>query len=205
MEIFTQSRSSLRLNNDDDDPFLGSHIGVREMDALTTKTNMEIASSSKATHKKHKYCISIIKLFGGRFVLGLVRLVVNFYLKNYLHLDLIEDVTSGFSALSWHVKPLCEFISDSVLLFGYQRKSYLIQWLLRRHVGSLVFDGIVSSYFSRFLLDAYGVRFTFGVITLFSLLAHARVFGKFKIEHYSIMGFYDESSLLPQLRLWLML
>ncbi|RDY03918.1 Folate-biopterin transporter 1, chloroplastic, partial [Mucuna pruriens] len=55
--------SSVRFNNDDDDYFLGSHIDVEENDALTTETNLEVASSSKVASKKHKYRINNIKLF----------------------------------------------------------------------------------------------------------------------------------------------
>ncbi|KAF8710045.1 hypothetical protein HU200_029773 [Digitaria exilis] len=59
-------------------------------------------------------------------VLGLSRLAVSFYLKDDLHLDPAETaVISGFSALPWLVKPLYGFISDSIPLFGYRRRSYL--------------------------------------------------------------------------------
>ncbi|GJN23040.1 hypothetical protein PR202_gb10656 [Eleusine coracana subsp. coracana] len=58
---------------------------------------------------------------------GLARLAVSFYLKDDLHLDPAETaVISGFSALPWLVKPLYGFISDSIPLFGYRRRSYLI-------------------------------------------------------------------------------
>ncbi|KAF0912791.1 hypothetical protein E2562_019016 [Oryza meyeriana var. granulata] len=60
-------------------------------------------------------------------VLGLSRLAVSFYLKDDLHLDPAETaVISGLSALPWLVKPLYGFISDSIPLFGYRRRSYLI-------------------------------------------------------------------------------
>ncbi|CAL4927798.1 unnamed protein product [Urochloa decumbens] len=59
-------------------------------------------------------------------VLGLSRLAVSFYLKDDLRLDPAETaVISGFSALPWLVKPLYGFISDSIPLFGYRRRSYL--------------------------------------------------------------------------------
>ncbi|KHN15760.1 hypothetical protein glysoja_012552 [Glycine soja] len=161
-------------------------------------------------------------------VLGLARLAVNFYLKDDLHLDPAEAaVISGFSALPWLVKPLYGFISDSVPLFGYRRRSYLVlsgllgalSWSLMATFvdnkysagfcillgslsvafsdvvvdsmvverargesqstsgslqslcwGSSAFGGIVSSYFSGSLLDAYGVRFVFGVTSLLPLI-----------------------------------
>uniref|UniRef100_A0A0E0D852 Major facilitator superfamily (MFS) profile domain-containing protein n=1 Tax=Oryza meridionalis TaxID=40149 RepID=A0A0E0D852_9ORYZ len=60
-------------------------------------------------------------------ILGLARLAVSFYLKDDLHLDPAETaVISGLSALPWLVKPLYGFISDSIPLFGYRRRSYLI-------------------------------------------------------------------------------
>uniref|UniRef100_A0ACD5U9C1 Uncharacterized protein n=1 Tax=Avena sativa TaxID=4498 RepID=A0ACD5U9C1_AVESA len=60
-------------------------------------------------------------------VLGLARLAVSFYLKDDLHLDPAETaVISGFSSLPWLIKPIYGFISDSIPLFGYRRRSYLI-------------------------------------------------------------------------------
>ncbi|XP_073054401.1 folate-biopterin transporter 1, chloroplastic isoform X1 [Primulina eburnea] len=60
-------------------------------------------------------------------VLGLSRLAVSFYLKDDLHLDPAETaVISGVSSLPWLVKPLYGFISDSIPLFGYRRRSYLV-------------------------------------------------------------------------------
>lgn len=137
---------------------------------------------------------------------------------------------SGISAFPWLVKPLYGFISDSIPLFGYRRRSYLVlsgllgalSWsLMATSVdnkysaafcillgslsvafsdvvvdsmvverargesqstsgslqslcwGSSAFGGIVSSYFSGSLLDAYGVRFVFGVTALLPLLTSA--------------------------------
>uniref|UniRef100_A0ACD5UPB5 Uncharacterized protein n=1 Tax=Avena sativa TaxID=4498 RepID=A0ACD5UPB5_AVESA len=60
-------------------------------------------------------------------VLGLARLAVSFYLKDDLHLDPAETaVISGFSSLPGLIKPIYGFISDSIPLFGYRRRSYLI-------------------------------------------------------------------------------
>ncbi|KAJ4746123.1 Major facilitator superfamily protein [Rhynchospora pubera] len=164
-------------------------------------------------------------------VLGLARLAVSFYLKDDLHLDPAETaVISGFSSLPWLVKPLYGFISDSIPLFGYRRRSYLIlsgllgalSWCLMATVvdskygaafsiligslsvafsdvvvdsmvverargesqstsgslqslcwGSSAFGGIVSAYFSGSFVDAYGVRFVFGVTAFLPLLTSA--------------------------------
>ncbi|KAL5139860.1 Folate-biopterin transporter 1, chloroplastic [Glycine soja] len=239
------SGSSFRLSSDDGDPLLGSRIGAGtdDGDALTTETDPEVSSSSRIAARKNKYRTSSIKLFGVELshdnvavamvyfvqgVLGLARLAVNFYLKDDLHLDPAEAaVLSGFSALPWLVKPLYGFISDSVPLFGYRRRSYLVlsgllgalSWSLMATFvdnkysagfcillgslsvafsdvvvdsmvverargesqstsgslqslcwGSSAFGGIVSSYFSGSLLDAYGVRFVFGVTSLLPLI-----------------------------------
>ncbi|XP_040869251.1 folate-biopterin transporter 1, chloroplastic isoform X10 [Glycine max] len=193
------SGSSLRLSSDDGDPLLGAG----KDDALTADTDLEASSSGRIASRKQKYWAAVI---------------------------------SGFSALPWLVKPLYGFISDSVPLFGYRRRSYLVlsgllgalSWslmatfvdnkysagfcillgslsvafsdvvrflsslfLIRDSMvverargesqstsgslqslcwGSSAFGGIVSSYFSGSLLDAYGVRFVFGVTSLLPLI-----------------------------------
>uniref|UniRef100_A0ACD5XD47 Uncharacterized protein n=1 Tax=Avena sativa TaxID=4498 RepID=A0ACD5XD47_AVESA len=71
--------------------------------------------------------IAVATVYFVQGVLGLSRLAVSFYLKDDLQLDPAETaVITGFSALPWLVKPLYGFISDSVPLFGYRRRSYLI-------------------------------------------------------------------------------
>ncbi|XBI54974.1 hypothetical protein VPH35_036884 [Triticum aestivum] len=164
-------------------------------------------------------------------VLGLARLAVSFYLKDDLHLDPAETaVISGFSSLPWLIKPIYGFISDSIPLYGYRRRSYLIlsgflgtlSWSLMATVvnskygagfsillgslsvafsdvvvdsmvverargesqstsgslqslcwGSSAFGGIVSAYFSGSLVDAYGVRFVFGITAFLPLMTSA--------------------------------
>nr|XP_043613546.1 folate-biopterin transporter 1, chloroplastic [Erigeron canadensis] len=203
-------------------------------------------SSSKVVSQRNRYSISSISCFGVDLtpdniavamvyfvqgVLGLARLAVSFYLKDDLHLDPAETaVITGFSALPWLIKPLYGFISDSVPLFGYRRRSYLVlsgllgalSWSLMASFvdgkysaafcillgsfsvafsdvvvdsmvverargetqsvsgslqslcwGSSAFGGIVSSYFSGSLVDAYGVRFVFGLTALLPLLTSA--------------------------------
>ncbi|CAN1280130.1 Folate-biopterin transporter 1, chloroplastic [Linum perenne] len=235
-----------------DDPFLNS-LNNPELDATST---------SKNVLRKSVYNGSRIKCFGVELspdniavamvyfvqgVLGLSRLAVSFYLKDDLHLDPAETaVISGFSALPWLVKPLYGFISDSVPLFGYRRRSYLVlsgllgalSWSLMATLvddkygaclcillgslsvafsdvvvdsmvverargesqstsgslqslcwGSSAFGGIVSSYFSGSLVDAYGVRFVFGVTALLPLITSAvAVLVKEKPVHVSSRG-----------------
>ncbi|KAM0031436.1 putative MFS transporter superfamily, biopterin transporter family [Helianthus debilis subsp. tardiflorus] len=202
--------------------------------------------AGKNIPQKNRYSMSSISCFGVELtpdniaismvyfvqgVLGLARLAVSFYFKDDLHLDPAETaVITGFSALPWLIKPLYGFISDSVPLFGYRRRSYLVlsgllgalSWSLMATFvddkygaafcillgslsvafsdvvvdsmvverargetqsvsgslqslcwGSSAFGGIVSSYFSGSLVDAYGVRFVFGLSALLPLLTSA--------------------------------
>ncbi|KAK7280110.1 hypothetical protein RJT34_25172 [Clitoria ternatea] len=172
-----RSGSSFRLNSDDSDPLLGSRAG--KGDALSTETDLEASSSSRIAPKKQRYRMSSIKLFGVDLspdnvavamvyfvqgVLGLARLAVNFYLKDDLHLDPAEAaVISGLSALPWLVKPLYGFISDSVPLFGYRRRSYLVlSGLLGALSWSLMATFVDSKYNAAFciLLGSLSVAFS---------------------------------------------
>ncbi|WJX20927.1 hypothetical protein P8452_10410 [Trifolium repens] len=238
-----RSASAFRLNTDDDsNSLLGSRTGAGKGDMLTTETDLEASSTSKTALRKNKYgtlygidlspdTVAVAMVYFVQGVLGLARLAVSFYLKDDLHLDPAEAaVISGISAFPWLVKPLYGFISDSIPLFGYRRRSYLVlsgllgalSWSLMATFvdskysaaicillgslsvafsdvvvdsmvverargesqstsgslqslcwGSSAFGGIVSSYFSGSLLDAYGVRFVFGVTALLPLLTSA--------------------------------
>ncbi|KAM1281451.1 hypothetical protein ACFX15_021620 [Malus domestica] len=241
MSVAVPMPSPTRRLDLDDGPFLNSRI--REMDVLITDRERAASMPSPSKNKHRK---SSVKIFGVELcpdnvavamvyfvqgVLGLARLAVSFYLKDDLHLDPAETaVISGFSALPWLIKPVYGFISDSVPLFGYRRRSYLIlsgllgavSWSLMATVvdskfsvafciilgslsvafsdvvvdsmvverargesqsmsgslqslcwGSSAFGGIVSSYFSGSLVDAYGVRFVFGVTALLPLMTSA--------------------------------
>lgn len=175
--------------------------------------------------------VAVATVYFVQGVLGLARLAVSFYLKDDLHLDPAETaVVSGVSALPWLVKPLYGFISDSIPLFGYRRRSYLflsgllgaLSWSLMAMFvdskygatfcvllgslsvafsdvvvdsmvverargesqsmsgslqslcwGSSAIGGIVSAYFSGSLVDAYGVRFVFGVTAFLPLMTSA--------------------------------
>ncbi|KAL2324410.1 hypothetical protein Fmac_023468 [Flemingia macrophylla] len=171
--------SSLRLNTDDSDPSLVSLIGAGKGDALTTETDLEASSTSKIASRKHKYRMGSVKLFGVDLspdnvavsmvyfvqgVLGLARLAVNFYLKDDLHLDPAEAaVITGFSALPWLIKPLYGFVSDSVPLFGYRRRSYLVlSGLLGALSWSLMATFVDNKYSAAFciLLGSLSVAFS---------------------------------------------
>ncbi|KAL8105080.1 folate-biopterin transporter 1, chloroplastic isoform X2 [Apium graveolens] len=231
-------------NYSDDQPFID--YTNRKEDLRTAQVEYDESSPSKTVPYRKKYSQSPVKFFGVDLtpdniavamvyfvqgVLGLARLAVSFYLKDDLHLDPAETaVISGFSSLPWLIKPIYGFISDSVPLFGYRRRSYLIlsgllgafSWSLMATFvdgkyaaafsilmgslsvafsdvvvdsmvverargesqsmsgslqslcwGSSAFGGIVSAYFSGSLVEAYGVRFVFGVTALLPLLTTA--------------------------------
>ncbi|CAL5209671.1 unnamed protein product [Lathyrus oleraceus] len=237
-----RSASAFRLSTDENDLLLGSRTGAGKGDTLTTETDVEASSTSKTVIRKNRYStlfgidlspdtVAVAMVYFVQGVLGLARLAVSFYLKDGLHLDPAEAaVISGISAFPWLVKPLYGFISDSIPLFGYRRRSYLVlsgllgalSWsLMATSVdnkysaaicillgslsvafsdvvvdsmvverargesqstsgslqslcwGSSAFGGIVSSYFSGSLLEAYGARFVFGVTALLPLLTSA--------------------------------
>lgn len=227
------------------DSVLDSTNSAGEGEMLKADVEGEMSSTSKTAMRKSKYLISricfgvdlspdniaVAMVYFVQGVLGLARLAVSFYLKDDLHLEPAEAaVISGFSALPWLIKPLYGFISDSVPLFGYRRRSYLVlsgllgalSWSLMSTFvdskysaafcillgslsvafsdvvvdsmvverargesqsmsgslqslcwGSSAFGGIVSSYFSGSLVDAYGVRFVFGVTALLPLITSA--------------------------------
>ncbi|XP_021291750.1 folate-biopterin transporter 1, chloroplastic isoform X1 [Herrania umbratica] len=238
---------TIPLTSREKEPFLDSRnsAGNREMLAMEAEQEKTTSTSSR---KKNRYfgsggrlkCfgvdlspdnVAVAMVYFVQGVLGLSRLAVSFYLKDDLHLDPAETaVISGFSALPWLVKPLYGFISDSIPLFGYRRRSYLVlsgllgalSWSLMAMFvdskysaafcillgslsvafsdvvvdsmvverargesqsmsgslqslcwGSSAFGGIVSSYFSGSLVDAYGVRFVFGATALLPLITSA--------------------------------
>ncbi|EOY05716.1 PREDICTED: folate-biopterin transporter 1, chloroplastic isoform X2 [Theobroma cacao] len=108
--------------------------------------------------------VAVAMVYFVQGVLGLSRLAVSFYLKDDLHLDPAETaVISGFSALPWLVKPLYGFISDSIPLFGYRRRSYLVlSGLLGALSWSLMATFVDSKYSAAFciLLGSLSVAFS---------------------------------------------
>jgi folate/biopterin transporter len=60
-------------------------------------------------------------------ILGLARLAVSFFLKDDLGLSPAEVAAlMGVVSLPWVIKPLFGFMSDSLPIFGYRRRSYLL-------------------------------------------------------------------------------
>ncbi|KAI4369639.1 hypothetical protein MLD38_018060 [Melastoma candidum] len=163
----------------EDLPLIDPGAGAGKGDTLITDIRDDTSSSKTNVIRKKNYFTNSIKCFGVELspdniavamvyfvqgVLGLSRLAVNFYLKDDLHLDPAETaVISGFSALPWLVKPLYGFISDSVPLFGYRRRSYLVlSGLLGALSWSLMATFVDSKYSAAFciMLGSLSVAFS---------------------------------------------
>jgi folate/biopterin transporter len=70
---------------------------------------------------------TIMAVYFVQGVLGLASLARTFYFKDALHLSPAEvGALSGVFVIPWTIKPLYGFLSDTVPLFGYRRKSYLL-------------------------------------------------------------------------------
>ncbi|MFM7405601.1 MAG: folate/biopterin family MFS transporter [Cuspidothrix sp.] len=71
--------------------------------------------------------IAIITIYFVQGVLGLSRLAVSFFLKDELLLSPAQmSAIIAISTAPWMIKPLYGFISDSLPLFGYHRKPYIL-------------------------------------------------------------------------------
>ncbi|MDD1421877.1 folate/biopterin family MFS transporter [Dolichospermum sp. ST_sed1] len=71
--------------------------------------------------------IVIITIYFVQGILTLSRLAVSFFLKDELLLSPVQmSAIIGIGSLPWMIKPLYGFISDSLPLFGYHRKPYLV-------------------------------------------------------------------------------
>jgi len=71
--------------------------------------------------------VAILLVYFVQGVLGLARLAISFFLKDELSLSPAQVAAlMGVAALPWVIKPVFGFLSDSVPLFGYRRRSYLV-------------------------------------------------------------------------------
>jgi folate/biopterin transporter len=85
---------------------------------------------------------AILLVYFVQGVLGLSRLAVSFFFKDELGLGPAQVAAlMGIAAIPWVVKPLFGFISDSLPLFGYHRRSYLV---LSGLLGSLAWVGMAT-------------------------------------------------------------
>lgn len=168
-----------RRRDSEESLLLDSRISVAEGDTVKTDVEGVRDGSGRTQTRKGRNFSSRKKVLGVELspdnfavamvyfvqgVLGLARLAVSFYLKDDLHLDPAETaVITGLSSLPWLVKPLYGFISDSVPLFGYRRRSYLVlSGLLGAFSWSLM-AGFVDSKYSAascILLGSLSVAFS---------------------------------------------
>jgi folate/biopterin transporter len=71
--------------------------------------------------------IAILTIYFVQGILALSRLAVSFFLKDELLLSPVQmSAIVGISTIPWMTKPLYGFISDSLPLFGYHRKPYIV-------------------------------------------------------------------------------
>ena len=71
--------------------------------------------------------IAILAIYFVQGILALSRLAVSFFLKDELLLSPVQmSVIMGICSIPWMIKPLYGFISDSLPLFGYHRKPYIV-------------------------------------------------------------------------------
>jgi folate/biopterin transporter len=71
--------------------------------------------------------IAILTIYFVQGILALSRLAVSFFLKDELLLSPVQmSVIMGICSIPWMIKPLYGFISDSLPLFGYYRKPYIV-------------------------------------------------------------------------------
>ncbi len=71
--------------------------------------------------------IAILTVYLVQGILGLARLAVSFFLKDELGLNPAQlSALLGIVTLPWIIKPLFGFMSDSLPIFGYRRRPYLI-------------------------------------------------------------------------------
>jgi MFS family permease len=88
--------------------------------------------------------LAIILVYFVQGILGISRLAVSFYFKDELGLDPAElAIFAGFSALPWLIKPVYGFLSDTMPIFGYRRRSYLA---LCGIIGSIAWGTLAISH-----------------------------------------------------------
>jgi folate/biopterin transporter len=70
---------------------------------------------------------AILAVYFVQGALGISRLAITFFLKDELHLGPAEVASlTAVAALPWLIKPVYGVLTDSLPLFGYRRRSYLI-------------------------------------------------------------------------------
>ncbi len=86
--------------------------------------------------------IAILMVYFVQGILGLARLAVSFFLKDDLGLTPAQVAAMmGIASLPWVIKPVFGFISDSLPIWGYRRRSYLV---LSGGLGCLAWIGMAT-------------------------------------------------------------
>ncbi|KAA8496243.1 Folate-biopterin transporter 1, chloroplastic [Porphyridium purpureum] len=71
--------------------------------------------------------VAILLVYFVQGVLGISRLAVSFFLKDQLQLGpSTVSAIMGLSIVPWMIKPVYGFFTDSLPVFGYRRRSYLL-------------------------------------------------------------------------------
>lgn len=71
--------------------------------------------------------LAILTVYFVQGILGLARLAVSFFLKDELNLSPAQVAAlMGIAALPWVIKPVFGFLSDSLPVLGYRRRSYIM-------------------------------------------------------------------------------
>jgi folate/biopterin transporter len=89
---------------------------------------------------------AILAVYFVQGILGLARLGISFFLKDDLHLSpAVVAAMLGVASLPWVVKPLFGFLSDSLPILGYRRRSYLFLSGILGSLGWLAMGTVVNS------------------------------------------------------------
>ncbi len=90
--------------------------------------------------------LAILTVYFVQGILGLARLAVSFFLKDELNLSPAQVAAlMGIAALPWVIKPVFGFLSDSLPILGYRRRSYIIFSGLLGTVSWLAMATVVDS------------------------------------------------------------
>lgn len=127
----TRSRSGQRMNEHASNAGKNAALrsekeSARDMENGTKPAPQRAQPSlSKLKLRPELIAISLVYLVQG--LLGLSRLAVFTFFKDDLGLDpATVGLLTGLGMAPWVIKPVYGFLSDSVPLFGYKRRSYLV-------------------------------------------------------------------------------
>ena len=102
---------------------LPTQSGTETIDPTAIKNDLRPPNDSS----NQAEILAILLVYFVQGAIGLAGLARSFFLKDQLGLDPASSAAVlGFATLPWTFKPLYGFLSDSVPLFGYRKRSYLI-------------------------------------------------------------------------------